>query len=182
MRSFLLSALLFLTPAALAGGAGAPAPAPRAVTSPVTPAVLPAAPTRTLPASAPVQPGQTWVLRTSSAAGETAERLFVLKSTPPTWDEGWTFLVDGGEFAYIPEDGMLYLLDASSYDQDETLRVCFALLTGGAAQGFLFAGTPDEIDEEIEASEFDPGAYTTGAELAAAARAAGLGTCTVTRR
>lgn len=177
MRSFLLSALLLLTPAALAGGAGAPAPAPRAVTAP---AVLPAA--RTLPASAPVQPGQTWVLASRSAAGETAERSFVLKAAPPTWDDGWDFSVEGGEFAYVPEDGMLYLLDASRYDQDETLRVCFALLSGGVAQGFLFSGTPDEIDEEMEASEFDPGAYTTPAELAAAARAAGLGTCTVTRR
>jgi hypothetical protein len=153
-------------------------PAAPTARPPVTPAAA-AAPT--LPASAPVQPGQTWVLTGTPQGAPALSRTITLSRQAPVWDEGWEFSAPAGQFTYDPQDQSLIVLDNSQ--EEGPFAVCMALLSGGSASGILLMAPNVEAFEAVfeETVSAFPGAESM-ADFIAAARARGYATCTVVRR
>lgn len=166
MRPFLL-ALLLLSSLASAGGSGGVR-------------VMPHAPTR-LPASAPVQPGQAWVLAGTTADGEQFQTVLKLTSDVPKFDGAWTFRADRGVLLYDAAAGSVVGLDLKEVASGGLALACVRVgnLSSGAGEGVLVSGTAPQVVARLEEAFAVASTTANPADLAAAAAELRLGRCTL---
>ena len=168
MRPLLLaSSLIALTSVALAGGGGArPAPA-------------------TLPGTALVQPGQTWVMTGTTAAGEPVQVKFALtRKAPERSGTDWNFDAPNGPFTYSPDEGTLFAADIlPSLTTGAPVQLCVAMFDGKEARGALLSGRMDDIDAQMAQIPDDAPEPKNAAEIVHILRSYGVaaGTCTLKR-
>ncbi len=168
MRPLLLaSSLIALTSVALAGGGGA-RPAPAA-----------------LPGTALVQPGQTWVMTGTTAAGEPVQVKFALtRKAPERSGRDWNFDAPNGPFTYSPVEGTLFAADIlPSLTTGAPVQLCVAMFDGKEARGALLSGRMDDIDAQMAQIPDDAPEPKNAAEIVQILRRYGVaaGTCTLKR-
>ncbi|MFB9993707.1 hypothetical protein ACFFLM_17235 [Deinococcus oregonensis] len=169
MRSFLVVCLLWSSLASAGGSGGV--------------RVLPPAPTR-LPASAPVQPGQAWVLTGTTAEGEQFQTVLRLAPGAPTLDGAWTFRADRGVLLYDSAAQSVVGLDLKEVAGGGLALACVRVgrLSAGAGEGVLVSGTAPQVASRLEEAFAVAGATPNPADLAAAAAELRLGRCTLTQQ
>lgn len=170
MRKVLLSvSLIALTSVALAGGGGS------------RPAVQ-----TSLPRTAVVQPGHTWVMTGTTAAGEQVQAEFRLSAQAPERDgTSWDFDAENGPFTYDPVDGTLFVANLlPALTDGAPAQVCVAMFEGPVAQGALLSGSMEEIDAQMKQLPADAPDPKNGADAVRILRSYGIpaGTCTLKRK
>ncbi|MDB5044977.1 MAG: hypothetical protein JWQ08_1027 [Deinococcus sp.] len=169
MRPFFLACLL-LSSVASAGGSGGVR-------------VQPPAPTR-LPASAPVQPGQAWVLAGTTADGEQFQTVLKLSADAPKLDGAWTFRADRGALLYDSAAQSVVGLDLREVASGGLALACVRVgrLSAGAGEGVLVSGTAPQVAARLEEAFAVASTTANPADLAAAAAELRLGRCTLTQQ
>ena len=173
MRSLTLACLL-LSSLASAGGSGSVR-------------VLP--PLSRLPASAPVQPGQAWVLTGTTAEGEQFRTVLKLSADAPKLDGAWTFRADRGVLLYDPAAESVVALDLKEVPEGGLALACVRVghLGSGAGEsstreGVLVSGTAPQVAARLEEAFALASSVPSSADLAAAATELRLGRCTLTQQ
>lgn len=172
MRSLLLACLL-LSSLASAGGSGGVRALPSVAR---------------LPASAPIQPGQAWVLTGTTAEGEQFRTVLKLSADAPKLDGPWTFRADRGVLLYDPAAESVVALDLKEVAGGGLALACVRVgrLGSGAGEsstgeGVLVSGTAPQVAARLEEA-FALASAAAPADLVAAATELRLGRCTLTRQ
>jgi len=168
MRSLLLACLL-LSSLASAGGSGSVR-------------VLP--PLSRLPASAPVQSGQAWVLTGTTAEGEQFRTVLKLSADAPKLDGAWTFRADRGVLLYDPAAESVVALDLKEVPEGGLALACVRVghLGSGAGEGVLVSGTAPQVAARLEEAFALASSVPNSVDLAAAATELRLGRCTLVQQ